>query len=138
MKIKNNAFKASTRLQNCTHAIFTLTNNLFNIMSVELLYTLNIVYSYFRIVINFMSKENISERRQQAAAKEIVAAKMKEITCSPYRLGLGWEAMGLNGSKEDLDYSLGKLSKCRLALPGEVVESPSLEGFKSRLNKHMS
>lgn len=83
MKIKNNAFKTSTRLQSCTHAIFTFTNSLFNIMSVELLYTLNIVHSSFRIVINFMSKENISERGQRAAAEEIVAAKMKEITCSP-------------------------------------------------------
>lgn len=52
-------------------------------MSVELLYMLNIVHSSFRIVINFMSKENISERGQRAAAEEIVAAKMKEITCSP-------------------------------------------------------
>lgn len=45
--------------------------------------------------------------------------------------------MVLNCSKEDLGLSLGKLSKCRLALPREVVESPSLEGFKSRLSKHM-
>lgn len=44
--------------------------------------------------------------------------------------------MGLNHSKEDLSLSLGKLSKCRLALSGQVVESPPVKGFKSRLSKH--
>jgi len=99
MKIKHHAFKTSTQLQNPTYAIFTLINSLFNKMSVAFVYILNILYSYFRIIINFISKGNRSERRQQAAAKENVAAKMKNSLLST---SMGWEAMGLNCSKEDL------------------------------------
>lgn len=54
---KNNAFKTSTRLENRTYAIFTLTNSLFNITSVELVYILSILYSYFGIIINFMREK---------------------------------------------------------------------------------
>lgn len=84
-----------------------------------------------------MSKENRRERGQKAADREKFALEMKQITCSLCPLGKGWVAMVLNCSKESLSQSLSKLSKYRLALPGEVVESPSVEDFKSRLNKHI-
>lgn len=48
-------------------------------MLVESVYILNILYSYFRITFNFMSKEDRSERGKQAAAKEKFVAKMKEM-----------------------------------------------------------